>query len=142
MRNVAFIIWATIAVQLTGCGSQGLDSQSGNLRADTEIETETPVRFAEDVRAALGPCWTIDPERPYVTVELDVTVRRDGTVSSATVFDQDSYRTDPSFRAAADRALRAVLNPHCQPLPLPAADWPTWSEITLVFHPGPSPNGS
>lgn len=111
LRRV-LIVWTAIALLVTGCGPQGRALRVGDPQAESEIGTGAPTGHEDDVRAALRRCWTIDPEMPPVVVELDVAMQPDGTVSSAVVSDQDRYRTDRSFRAAADRALRAVQNPH------------------------------
>ena len=62
-------------------------------------------------------------------------MRPDGTVASADVADSGRYASDPNFRAWADRALRAVTNPRCQPWPLPSQEWPRWEVIELNFDP-------
>jgi hypothetical protein len=51
------------------------------------------------------------------------------------VADGARYGQDSAFRAAADRALRAVRNPACQPWPLPSSEWPRWEVIELNFDP-------
>jgi hypothetical protein len=42
---------------------------------------------------------------------------------------------DPFYRAAAESALRAVLNPRCQPLKLPADKFDQWQTMSLSFNP-------
>jgi hypothetical protein len=142
-RSVVFIALAMMAMHLTGCGAQVPGPQSDDLRAEPTVETGTrlPEGLNEDVRFALSRCWSIDPNMPPVVITIHATVRRDGTVSSATIADQDRYSADPSFRDAADRARRAVLNPHCQPLPFPDDLWPSWRELVLTFDPRPRPEG-
>lgn len=144
MQRLALFIWAVLAAPLAGCAGQAPDSPSGVSAAEPAIGSggDPIAGIADEVRAALAPCWNVDPEMPPIIVMIDVAVRRDGTVAQAAVSDQDLYRTDPAFRDAADRALRAVLNPHCQPLPFPDATWPSWSELNLRFDPSPKPAGS
>ncbi len=93
--------------------------------------------MAEDIRETLAPCWTIDPDAPPIQVGIAVTMRPDGTVAEAAPSDRDRYRSDPSYRSAADRAIRAALDPLCQPLPFSSEDWPSWQSVVLVFDPGP-----
>ena len=42
---------------------------------------------------------------------------------------------DPTFRAAADSAMRAVSNPRCQPWPLSPDKYNSWRTITFNFDP-------
>ena len=42
---------------------------------------------------------------------------------------------DPFFRTAAESALRAVLNPRCNPLKVPPRKYETWKSVTLSFDP-------
>jgi len=88
------------------------------------------------VRQAIRPCWNVDPGAMEIGgVMLDVVMRRDGTVQEAVVSDRTRYANDRAFRSAADRALRAVLNPTCQPWPLPQERWPDWQFLELNFDP-------
>ncbi|GIR66634.1 MAG: hypothetical protein CM15mP70_17410 [Pelagibacteraceae bacterium] len=40
---------------------------------------------------------------------------------------------DPSFRTAAEAAMRAVNNPDCSPLLLPEDKYDLWKEINFTF---------
>jgi hypothetical protein len=44
-------------------------------------------------------------------------------------------KSDPFFRSAAESALRAVLNPRCNPLRLPPEKYEQWQTMTLNFDP-------
>jgi hypothetical protein len=89
------------------------------------------------VRAKIGECW-ISPggakEAPVVS--MVVQMRQDGTPVSAEINDRGRYASDQMFRATADRALRAVLNPKCHPWPLPADKYANgWRYINFNFDP-------
>jgi hypothetical protein len=43
--------------------------------------------------------------------------------------------SDPFYRAAAESALRAVLNPQCSPLKLPPDKYEQWKILELTFNP-------
>jgi hypothetical protein len=90
----------------------------------------------EGVRSKIRPCW-LSPggarEAPVVT--LTVQMNQDGTPTKADVQDRGRYNNDPVFRAAADAAHRAVMNPRCQPWPLPADRFNGWRTITFNFDP-------
>ncbi len=97
-----------------------------------------PPALEQAVRQTISRCWNIDPSAPgarETIVELRVEMRQDGTVADAQVIDSARYRSDAIFRSAADRARRAVMNSVCQPLPLPAATFDEWRDMTLVFDP-------
>jgi hypothetical protein len=90
----------------------------------------------EGVRAKIRPCW-LSPggarEAPLVT--LTVQMNQDGTPVKAEIQDSGRYYNDPVFRAAADAAHRAVMNPRCQPWPLSADKFNGWRTITFNFDP-------
>jgi hypothetical protein len=90
----------------------------------------------EGVRSKIRPCW-LSPggarEAPVVT--LTVQMNQDGTPTKADIQDTGRYHNDPVFRAAADAAYRAVMNPRCQPWPLPTDRYNGWRTITFNFDP-------
>ena len=66
--------------------------------------------------------------KPVIFIE----VNRDRTVESAKVVNQERLN-DPSFRTAAEAAMRAVNNPDCSPLLLPEDKYDLWKEINFTF---------
>jgi hypothetical protein len=62
-------------------------------------------------------------------------MNQDGTPVKAEIKDTGRYGNDPTFRAAADAAHRAVMNPRCQPWPLSAEKFNAWRTITFNFDP-------
>jgi hypothetical protein len=88
------------------------------------------------VRKTIAPCWNIDTGTPKsVQIELKLTMNPDGTVRDVTIQDTGRYATDSYFRAAADAARRAVTNPRCHKLPLPADQYANWQTTYLTFDP-------
>ncbi|WIM13465.1 hypothetical protein [Enhydrobacter sp.] len=90
----------------------------------------------EGVRNKIRPCWNSfggSKEAPIVT--LVVQMNQDGTPVNAEVRDTGRYNSDPVFRAAADAAWRAVMNPRCQPWPLSPDKYNAWRTITFHFDP-------
>ena len=61
-----------------------------------------------------------------------IKVNPDRTVKSAKVVNQERL-VDPSFRTAAEAAMRAVNNPDCSPLLLPKDKYEQWKEINFTF---------
>jgi len=56
-------------------------------------------------------------------------------VRDARIVDQGRMSTDSFFRAAAESAMRAVLNPRCNPLKLPREKYDVWKSFILNFNP-------
>jgi hypothetical protein len=94
-------------------------------------------------RGAIGshvrPCWTTDPGMPgldKMQALLTVTTDGNGTVRLATIAPADQGRLgDPLFRAFAERAVRAVLDPQCANLPLPPKLLGHINTFTFRFSP-------
>ena len=66
--------------------------------------------------------------KPVIYIE----VNPDRTVKNAKVVNQERL-IDPSFRTAAEAAMRAVNNPDCSPLLLPQDKYEKWKEINFTF---------
>lgn len=86
----------------------------------------------------IEPCWNIPAGAKYaenLIVEVRVVMNPDGTVQKASILDKGRYNRDSHFRAAADSALRALRNPGCSPLDLPADKYERWKTIVIRFDP-------
>jgi hypothetical protein len=91
----------------------------------------------EGVRNKIRPCWnTIGASRDQaLIVTLVVQMNQDGTPVKAELKDTGRYNNDPAYRAAADAAHRAIMNPRCQPWPLSQDKYNSWRNITFNFDP-------
>ncbi len=90
------------------------------------------------VRRQIARCWNLQAgakEAESLIIEISVAMNPDGTVRHARIQDQDRMAGDPFFRAAAESALRAVLNPRCQPFKLPRDRYDRWQTMALRFDP-------
>jgi hypothetical protein len=94
------------------------------------------------LRQQIERCWDVPAgarDAKDLVVEIKAAVNRDGTVREAAVVDAGRYAADAFFRAAADSAKRAVLNPRCtgpeNPLKLPADQYESWRNLDLFFNP-------
>jgi hypothetical protein len=70
---------------------------------------------------AFAICWAIPSEvhdAGDLAVEIRVWLNASGIVKSARILDAARMYRDRVYRIAAKGALRAVLNPACQPFPL------------------------
>ena len=92
----------------------------------------------QQIRQQIQKCWSPpvgarDAEDLIITVLIRVDLR--GQVREATVVDAPRMGLDRYFQSAAEAARRAVLNPDCQPLQLPADKYEIWKEIRFNFDP-------
>ena len=90
------------------------------------------------VRQQIARCWNLPAgakDAHEMVVDLRVLMNPDGTVSNAQIENQAQMALDPFFRAMAESALRAVLNPNCSPLKLPPEKYENWKEMSLQFNP-------
>ena len=99
--------------------------------------------LSADQRGAIGEhvreCWTkdagaldIDKQRVLLTVTTDAT----GVARKVEVAGADAARQgDPRFRAFTERAIRAILDPHCANLPLPNNVLGKVNVLTFRFSP-------
>ncbi len=90
------------------------------------------------VRQQIKECWSLPAgakEAENLSIEIRMAMNPDGTVRQARILDQSRLHSDPFFRAAAESALRAVLNPHCNPLKLPPEKYQQWQNMILIFDP-------
>jgi outer membrane biosynthesis protein TonB len=90
----------------------------------------------EGVRNKIRPCWnSFGGAKEAPIVSLVVQMNQDGTPVDAEIKDTGRYHSDPVYRAAADAAWRAVMNPRCQPWPLSPEKYSSWRTITFNFDP-------
>jgi hypothetical protein len=90
------------------------------------------------VRRQIERCWNLPSgvkEADNLIVAVRVTMNADGTPQSARVEDAGAMQSNPHYRAAAESAVRAILNPRCHPFRLPPEKYQTWKTMTLVFNP-------
>ncbi|PPR22777.1 MAG: hypothetical protein CFH40_01228 [Alphaproteobacteria bacterium MarineAlpha10_Bin3] len=90
------------------------------------------------IRHQIEACWSMPAGArgaDNMAVEIRILMNPDGRVRSATIVDTRRASRDPFYRAMAESALRAVLNPRCQPLQLPLDKFDEWQEIVLYFDP-------
>ena len=70
-----------------------------------------------------------------MTVDIRMEIAKDGTVTKADIINKNRMNVDGSFRAAAESAQRAVLDPQCNPLPLPKNKYEQWKDLEFSFNP-------
>jgi hypothetical protein len=90
------------------------------------------------IRQQIERCWNVPAgarDAKDLDIEIKAVVDQGGTVQQAAIVDTGRYATDPFFRAAADSAKRALLNPQCSPLHVPSDKYEAWHNLDLFFNP-------
>jgi hypothetical protein len=90
------------------------------------------------VRSQIAQCWNPPAgakDAGSLVTEIRVWMNQNGTVQKAEIQNTARVYADPYYRAMAETALRAVLNPRCQPFKLPPERYSDWSTMLLAFDP-------
>jgi hypothetical protein len=90
------------------------------------------------IRQQIEQCWNVPAgarDAEGLDIEIKAVVNADGTVQQAMIVETGRYAADPVFRAAADSAKRALLNPRCSPLRVPPDKYEAWHNLDLFFNP-------
>ena len=98
------------------------------------VVTASEIQAVQD---KIRKCWgTVGASKEAPIVSFVVQMRQDGTPTIAEIKDTGRYNNDPAFRAVADAAWRAIMNPRCHPWPLPAEKYASgWRYINFNFDP-------
>lgn len=123
-------------------------------KTESKSETKQPAREAssqapalsdrltiseEDaLRRQISQCWNMPigaRDAHNLIVEVVIEVNPDRTVRNAEIVDKVRMATDSFYRAAAESALRALYNPRCTPLEVPADKYEQWKRINFTFDP-------
>ena len=92
----------------------------------------------DSVRRQIEPCWKFPvgaQDAENLVVDIRLRLNADGTVMTAELVDRARAARDTFFRAAAESALRAVLDPLCSPIRLPPKKYEEWKNMVLSFNP-------
>ena len=109
------------------------------LTQSTYSRRQAETELSKKVRQQVVPCWNIPggaKDAQKMKIGVRIRLKRDGSLLGAPrVIDTKRFRSDQSFRAVADSAVRALLNPRCSPLQLPYGQYEIWKDITFNFDP-------
>jgi hypothetical protein len=103
----------------------------------TSIDDQLTMSEIDFIRRQYIECWNPPAgarDARDLVVSIHVEYNPDGSVRRASIEDT-SRMSDPFFRTAAESALRAVLNPRCNPLKVPSKKYDSWKSVTLNFNP-------
>jgi outer membrane biosynthesis protein TonB len=101
------------------------------------VSDKLTISEEDALRRQIEQCWNIPSgakDAQNMVVEIRVEVNPDKTVRTANIL-PNPMMGDPFFRAAAESARRAILNPNCSPLNLPEGREESWRVMTLRFNP-------
>lgn len=104
----------------------------------TSLSSRLTISEEDALRRQISSCWNAPVgarDIQNLVVELVIDVSPDRTVMNTDIVDKGRYASDSFFRAAADSAVRAVRNPKCSPLELPADKYDQWKRIDFTFDP-------
>ncbi|MCW8836249.1 MAG: TonB C-terminal domain-containing protein [Rhodospirillales bacterium] len=109
-------------------------------KSNTPMDTSQPMTLSEidAVRQQIVRCWNLPAgakDAENMVVDVSVFMRPDGMVQEARLKADPMRQGDPFYRAFSESALRAVLNPRCQPFKLPPEKYERWKTMTLHFNP-------
>lgn len=127
---------------LSGLAKDDVDAIDDLISEDgADVDDISPVVTASEidaVRAKIRPCWSVPAGAKGakdLVVDVDMELSADGTVIKAEIVDKRRMANDPYYNIAAESARRAVLDPKCNPLPLPKGKHDQWKDLTMSFNP-------
>lgn len=103
-----------------------------------KLGDQVTVSEMDAVRIHLRKCWNVPAgvkDAQDLKVNVRVWMNPDGTVKKAEVAKDIFAQGNPLYRVAADRALNAVLDKRCNPLPFPKHKYELWKDSVITFDP-------
>ncbi|CAO5682583.1 MAG: hypothetical protein HEEMFOPI_00736 [Holosporales bacterium] len=118
------------------------DKKKGNKsKSGSEAEEVSDAFTASEIailRSHISKCWNVHAgakgAKDHV-VDVEIHLSEDGMVKKADIVDKERMKSDPFYRVAAETAQRSLLDPECNPLPIPNSNYEKWKEITFRFDP-------
>ena len=107
-----------------------------NVSSDPKRNRSTKVSaytLQRSFKQQIKRCWRLNPGLENLAVDLQVELRKDGTVQNVRFPDMPRFDRDPHFRAASENARRAVFL--CSPFELPGEHYELWKSVSLRFDP-------
>ena len=110
--------------------------KSEKPREQVGAGTDMTITLIQLLQRQIYKCWTIpagaaQPES--LLIGVTITFRRDGTLAAPPELDDTSRMGEPFYRAAAENAVRAVIQ--CAPYDLPADQYDEWKTVDFLFDP-------
>ncbi len=113
------------------------DNENSGIKAEEvgDVLTATQIDL---IRQTIRKCWHFPAglrNAEDLVVDIKMELDPKGNVTSAEIVDKNRMASDPDYRTAAENAYRAVLDPKCNPLPLPKDHYNEWKDLELSFNP-------
>jgi hypothetical protein len=118
--------------------SKSLSKQPTEFDVEKRVTMNERHAMINAVKKKMEPCWNFQAgskKAQDIIVEIQVKLRPNGYVLDAIITNKSELTSDPFKKAAGESALRAVLNPSCQPYSLPVNRYDVWKDIKLTFNP-------
>jgi hypothetical protein len=113
------------------------DNDNSGIKAEEVGETLTATQI-DLIRQTIRKCWHFPSglkNAEDLVVDIKMELDQEGNVKKAEIVDRKRMLTDSNYRIAAENAYRAVLDPDCNPLPLPKDKYEEWKNLELSFNP-------
>ena len=113
------------------------ESENSGVKAEEvgEVLTATQIDL---IRQTIRKCWHFPAglrNAEDLIVDIKMELDPEGNVKKAEIVDKTRMANDHDYRTAAENAYRAVLDPKCNPLPLPKEHYNEWKDLELSFNP-------
>ncbi len=91
------------------------------------------------IRRQIVRCWLVPAaigakNVEKMAVQIRMKLNPDGTLRESRIVDRFRMETNPSYKAVAESALRAVRNPRCNKFKLPLQKYDVWKDMVLTFN--------
>ena len=113
------------------------DNENSGIKAE-EVGSVLTATQIDLIRQTIRKCWHFPAglrNAEDLIVDIKMELDPNGNVTKAEIVDSNRMASDPDFRTAAENAYRAVLDPNCNPLPLPKERYDEWKDLELSFNP-------
>lgn len=121
---------------LNGAIAKG-DNENAGMKAE-EVGAVLTATQVDLIRQTIRKCWHFPAglkNAEDLVVDIKMELNPEGNVVNADIINKERMQSDPDFRIAAENAYRAVLDPNCNPLPLPKERYEEWKDLELSFNP-------
>ncbi|PCJ02230.1 MAG: hypothetical protein COB14_02580 [Alphaproteobacteria bacterium] len=113
-------------------------SNQGQISQVADFSKQMTRSELDDLNRGVQPCWNVNAggkNAEDLLVALRVFVNPDLRVREVQIIEQLRYNANTHFRAAAEAARRALLNPRCSTLRLPPEKYEQWKVFIYKFDP-------
>ncbi|XDZ66240.1 hypothetical protein AB8880_02270 [Alphaproteobacteria bacterium LSUCC0684] len=106
------------------------------LNAPKTVSGPLGMSVIDQLRSHLAECWSPPPGAAgadALIVDIIVRLNSKAEVEYVGIVETARYKSNQTFKAAADAVMRAVFE--CSPLPLPLEKYEIWKELQFEFNP-------